>query len=235
MNTALILLLGATAVAALPTNGPGRITGGQIASIGTYPYSHTASCTTPVPQPFQWRSRVGSATANSGGYLFNTEQIILHEGFNRITFDLDFAIVRIVGTFNLNLANVKAAVLAQPSYQLPDDAPVFALGWGHTCAQWCSSSENLRRVQISTVNINTCRYLYQELGRQITENMICAGAPNEGGRGACQGDSGGPLVHNGTVVGVISWSHECGNARYPGISARIPIVSYWIAAYSRPR
>ncbi|KAI5638998.1 trypsin domain-containing protein [Phthorimaea operculella] len=265
MNTALILLLGAAAVAALPTNGPGRITGGEIAAIGTYPYSvalllgrtgssHSQWCAGTIinnlavltaahcfmhdpqyPQPFQWRSRVGSATANSGGTLFNTEQIILHDGFNRITFDMDFAIVRVVGTFNLNLANVKAAVLAQPSYQLPDDAPVFSLGWGHTCAQWCSSSENLRRVQISTVNINSCRYIYQQLGRQITDHMICAGDLNEGGRGACQGDSGGPLVHNGTVVGVISWSHECGNARYPGVSARIPVVSNWIAANTRPR
>ncbi|KAJ2941083.1 hypothetical protein O0L34_g10315 [Tuta absoluta] len=264
MNTVFILLLGAAAVTALP-NGHSRITGGEVAAIATYPYSvavllgrtgtsHSQWCGGTIinnlavltaahcfmydpqyPQPFQWRSRVGSATANSGGYIFNTEQIILHQDFDSATFNMDFAIIRVVGTFNLNLANVKAAVLATPDHSLPDDAAVWALGWGHTCAEWCSSSEQLRRVQISSVNLYTCRFLYKELGRPITENMICAGLLNDGGRGACQGDSGGPLVYNGTVVGVISWSHECGHARYPGVSARVSVASNWIAANTRPR
>ncbi len=61
--------------------------------------------------------------------------------------------------------------------------------------------------------------------------VICAGF-REGGRDACQGDSGGPLFANagtGAVqVGVVSWGHQCAEARAPGVYASVGHFESWI-------
>lgn len=92
------------------------------------------------------------------------------------------------------------------------------------------ASEQLRHVQIWTVNQAVCRARYAEIGRTVTDNMLCSGWLDVGGRDQCQGDSGGPLVHNGVVVGVCSWGEECALARYPGVNARVSRYTAWIQA-----
>lgn len=75
---------------------------------------------------------------------------------------------------------------------------------------------------------------YEELDNDdfvITENMICAGAP-DGGRGACSGDAGGPLYYdnNGAliVVGIISFQEGCGNATFPSVNTAVSPFTNWI-------
>ncbi|KAI5642919.1 trypsin domain-containing protein [Phthorimaea operculella] len=258
MNTALIVLMGVAAVAALPANDPSRIVGGSVTNIQQYPFAvamllsrggsaHSQSCGGAIinnrsvltaahcfmfdPQNNQWRSRVGSTNANSGGIVFNTNQIINHPQFNRNNLDMDFAIVRVQGTFNFN-NNVRAGNIAGPNYAVPDNAPVWAIGWGHTCYRFCSGSEQLRHVEIWTTNLNTCRNRYSEIRLSVTNNMLCAGWLDVGGRDACQGDSGGPLLHNNVIVGVTSWGEQCAHERYPGVNARVSVASNWIVANS---
>ncbi|KAJ2952791.1 hypothetical protein O0L34_g7150 [Tuta absoluta] len=256
MNTALILLMGVAAVAALPANDPTRIVGGSVTNIQQYPFAvalllsrsgsvHSQSCGGAIinnrsvltaahcfmydPQTIQWRSRVGSSNANSGGLVYNTNQIINHPQFNRNSLDMDFAIIRIQGNFIFN-NNVANGSIAGPNYPVPDNAPVWAIGWGRTCYLYCPGSEQLRHVQVWTTNLNTCRSRYQERNLQVTNNMLCSGWLDVGGRDACQGDSGGPLIHNNVIVGVTSWGHECAHERYPGVNARVSVASNWIVA-----
>ncbi|KAI8438838.1 hypothetical protein MSG28_011191 [Choristoneura fumiferana] len=176
----------------------------------------------------RWRIRTGSTWANSGGVVHNTALIIIHPSYNTRTLDNDIAILRSATTIAHN-NQARPASIAGANYNLADNQAVWAIGWGATCPG-CAGSEQLRHVQIWTVNQNTCRSRYLEVGGAITDNMLCSGWLDVGGRDQCQGDSGGPLFHNNVVVGVCSWGQSCALARYPGVNARVSRFTAWIQA-----
>ncbi|XP_072936661.1 ovochymase-like [Epargyreus clarus] len=260
MKTLLLIALGLAAVTAVPTN-PQRIVGGSVTTIGQYPFgaallfswtgaNHRQSCGGSIINNrsilsaahcfvgdtiVRWRIRVGSTNANSGGTIFNTNAIILHPNYNRVTLDNDVAILRAASNFVFG-ANVRAGSIAGSNYNLADNQAVWAIGWGATAVShydWQgASSEQLRHVQIWTVNQAVCRNRYAELRRTITDNMLCSGWLDVGGRDQCQGDSGGPLLHNNVIVGVCSWGERCALARYPGVNARVSRYTSWIQSNS---
>ena len=62
--------------------------------------------------------------------------------------------------------------------------------------------------------------------------MFCAGY-EVGGVDSCQGDSGGPFVSADsqgkmTLIGVTSWGIGCGQARKPGVYAKVVDYVPWI-------
>ena len=84
------------------------------------------------------------------------------------------------------------------------------------------STNTLQWVRVPAITNSECTSAY---GSGITDSMVCAGYPGEGGKDACQGDSGGPFVcANGTksvIAGVVSWGYGCAEAQYPGVYARV--------------
>ncbi|XP_069361750.1 trypsin CFT-1-like isoform X1 [Maniola hyperantus] len=230
----------------------GRIVGGTVTSIDRWPmavvmmYSRTGllylqACGGSIlnnravlsaahcfvgDQPRHWRMRMGSTTASSGGVIHNTARIILHPSFNSRTTDNDVAILRTSNTISFN-NNVRAASFAAANLNLPDGTAVWAIGWG-AISSGGLPSERLRQVQIWTVNQAICRERYGARGRTITDNMLCSGWIDVGGRDQCQGDSGGPLLHNNVIVGVCSFGRGCAQPRYPGVNARVSRFSNWI-------
>lgn len=91
----------------------------------------------------------------------------------------------------------------------------------------------LRDVTIYTINNDWCRTRYSELPNSlVTENMICAGILEVGGKDACQGDSGGPLYFNSAgnniIVGIVSWGYQCANGSFPGLSTTVASYTNWI-------
>lgn len=95
------------------------------------------------------------------------------------------------------------------------------------------ASEQLKHVEVWTFNQNTCRNRLAQLGYGLTDNMLCSGWLDVGGRGQCNGDSGSPLIHynqqgQAVVVGVTSWGIDCATAAYGSVSARVSRVSVWI-------
>ncbi|XP_064071287.1 trypsin CFT-1-like [Vanessa tameamea] len=175
-----------------------------------------------------WRIRAGSTWANSGGTIYFTEQIVLHPNFNTRTFDSDLAIIRT--TTPMDITNtVRVGSIAGTTYQIFDNQAVWAVGWGATSFGG-AKSEQLRHVQIWTVNQQECKNRYAALMYSITDNMLCSGWLDVGGRDQCQDDAGGPLVHNSVIIGVSSWGHQCGLARYPGVNTRISRFTPWIQA-----
>ncbi|PZC73446.1 hypothetical protein B5X24_HaOG200449 [Helicoverpa armigera] len=247
-----LLALCFAAIVAVSSN-PQRILGGSVTNINNYPtlaavlYSWNLStfwqacggailnnrailtaahCTIYYPNE-RWRIRVGSTWANSGGVVHNLAANIIHPSYNYTNNDNDIAILRSATTFSFN-NNVRAASIAGPNYSLADNQAVWVAGWG-TTSDGGYSSEQLRHVQLVTVNQNTCRNNYAASVRRfaITDNMLCSGWPS-GGRGQCLGDEGGPLYHNGVVVGLYSFGIGCGQAQYPAVNARVSRYTAWI-------
>ncbi|CAH4023583.1 unnamed protein product [Pieris brassicae] len=253
MKILILLSLALVAVSAVQPRYQ-RIVGGSVTTIGKYPYAvamlysrsgsgtYTQSCGGTIINNRsvlsaahcfygdtirQWRMRVGSTNSNSGGVVHNTNAIIMHQQYNHRTTDNDVAIVRSNSAFNFN-ANVARGSIASSNYYLPDNAPVWAIGWGRTA--WNGPSSNqLREVQMYTVNLQTCINRYREINNLVNANMLCVGILDVGGRDQCGGDSGGPLLHNNAVVGICSWGHrECAHPRYPGVNARVSRYTSWI-------
>ncbi|XP_026739077.1 trypsin, alkaline C-like isoform X2 [Trichoplusia ni] len=252
MRVVALLALFLAVAAAAPEN-PQRIVGGSLTTINQYPTiasllfswtswgTHSQACggtilnnksiltaahCTAGDSAAQWKVRVGSTFANSGGVVHNTQQIINHPNYTPSTFNNDISIIRIASTISFN-NNVKAAPIAGSNYNLANNQVVWAAGWG-TTSSGGPSSEQLRHVQIWTIAQNTCAQRYAEVGMSITNNMLCSGWLDVGGRDQCQGDSGGPLYHNGVVVGVCSFGWGCAQARYPGVNARVSSFTSWI-------
>ena len=94
-----------------------------------------------------------------------------------------------------------------------------------------SSTDTCQYVRVPVITNAACNNAY--VG-DITDSMICAGYPGEGGKDACQGDSGGPFVcnHEGkaVVAGVVSWGNGCVLVDFPGVYARTTYVLDWIKA-----
>ncbi|CAH0405207.1 unnamed protein product [Chilo suppressalis] len=231
---------------------PQRIVGGSVTTINNYPeivslkfsWSGTghrqacggtlinnrsvltaAHCTIGDP-PQLWQSRLGSTNANSGGVVRNSALIINHPNYNRATLDNDIAIIRLASTVGFTNV-IQPGSIAGSNYNLGDNQVVWAAGWGAT-SQGGLSSEQLRHVQIWTINQAVCRSRYAAVGNTVTDNMLCSGWLDVGGRDQCQGDSGGPLYHNRVVVGVCSWGRGCANPNFPGVNARVSRYTSWI-------
>ncbi|XP_072937681.1 trypsin CFT-1-like [Epargyreus clarus] len=243
--------VGLASVAAVPS---GRVVGGTETTIITYPFSAallytrdffnyqqecggtiinnrsvmTAAHCVMGDAPIRWQIRVGSVFANFGGAVMNTIMITIHPNYNVRTLDSDIAIVRSATTFVFS-TSLRAASIAGANFNILDNALVWAIGWGATSYDG-PRSETLRHVQIWVVNQATCISRYAELGLTVTDNMLCAGWLDVGGRDQCIGDSGSPLVHNNVIVGIRSWGQRCGLPRYPGVSTRIPRFTAWITA-----
>ncbi|XP_047999850.1 trypsin, alkaline C-like [Leguminivora glycinivorella] len=230
-----------------------RIVGGELTTIEQYPFQvvvlqssdlsfytltcggtiinarsilTAAHCFTFFTDPQRFQIRVGSSFANRGGVVHNVLENIIHPDRNPSNYDIDVAIMRSASVIVFNEA-AQPAPISGPGYVMPDNSEVWATGWGRTGLSE-PPSEQLRHVQIWTVNQATCRLRYNEVNYTVTNNMMCSGWLDVGGRDQCAGDSGGPLIHNGVVVGICSWGYNCALARYPGVNVRVSRVANWI-------
>ncbi|XP_075975885.1 trypsin, alkaline A-like [Anticarsia gemmatalis] len=175
-----------------------------------------------------WRLRVGSDYAHSGGRVLNVNLIRRHNQYNPRTLDSDVATMRTTANINYG-TGIQPARIAGTNYPLGDNQIVWAAGWGIT--ETGRPSEQLRHVQVWTISQANCRQRYGS--SRITDNMLCSGVLDVGGRDQCSGDSGGPLFHNRVVVGICSWGSGCGEARFPGVNVRVPRFTTWIQNNSR--
>ncbi|CAK1602340.1 unnamed protein product [Parnassius mnemosyne] len=173
----------------------------------------------------RWRIRVGSSYANSGGTVFTTARIISHPSYNEFSYDHDVAVMHSSRGFSFS-NSVRAASIAGSNYNVADNQALWAVGWG-TASYGGSFSEQLRRIEVRSINLRTCQNIYVELAMYLTDNMMCSGWLNSSGKD-CQGTTGGPLIHNNVIVGVCTWGEQCGLARYPGISTRVSRYTSWI-------
>uniref|UniRef100_A0A2A4K5Z2 Peptidase S1 domain-containing protein n=1 Tax=Heliothis virescens TaxID=7102 RepID=A0A2A4K5Z2_HELVI len=252
MRVIAVLAVFVAAAAAVPSSGPQRIVGGSLTTIDQYPgivallsssnlityiqfcggniinnrsILTAAHCTGNQPA-IMFRFRAGSSFASSGGVVYNVQEVINHPSYNIATFlDNDFAIMRSASAIIYN-NNVSPVSIAGANYNLADNQVVWAAGWGFT--ELNAPSEQLRHVQIYSISQAICRSRYGS--STITDNMLCAGVLDVGGRNQCSQDSGGPVYHNGVLVGVTSFGAGCFQNVFPVVNARVSSASAWIVS-----
>ncbi|CAG9796262.1 unnamed protein product [Diatraea saccharalis] len=208
------------------TTGHRQLCGGTI--INNRAVLTVAHCSIGDPV-FRWQIRAGSTYANSGGIVYTVAAIMSHPEFTFEVRENDVGIYQ--STTPIIFTNViQPASIAGPNYFIGDNEVVWASDWG---LLWYNGPqlEELRHVQLRTVNYEVCRDSYTDINPKyifISPNMLCAGWFGIGGRDQCAGDSGGPVYHNGVVVGITSWGYECAHARFPGVYTRVSNFTSWI-------
>ncbi|CAL8117614.1 unnamed protein product [Orchesella dallaii] len=173
-------------------------------------------------------------TETEGGtQKFGVERIIMHPYYSRKTIDNDIALIKLSDPVELDGVIVPACLPANNDYSF-DGVLATAAGWGAT-EEGGPVSKQLLKVDVPVISNDDCNTKTQYNGK-ITENMLCAGYVEEGGKDSCQGDSGGPLViPNGgrtTLVGVVSWGYGCARPGAPGVYTRVGRYPEWIVKNS---
>lgn len=90
----------------------------------------------------------------------------------------------------------------------------------------------LQDTLVFTINRELCaeRYASLPIPGEVTNNMICAGLLNVGGRDSCDGDAGGPVFLGNIIIGIVSWGQRCGDADFPGVATSVSSFTNWILA-----
>ncbi|GBM50644.1 Clotting factor B [Araneus ventricosus] len=178
---------------------------------------------------------VGERDLRSSEIRYDVEEIKIHENYqSNYNYD-DIAIIRLTQNLPRNVASClpEEDLLAEG-----DNCTV--LGWGQLSYGGWTSRVLQELHDLPVVGTDLCNAIFATLPRGrfplgITENMICAGGFEEGGRDACEGDSGGPLLRGAeglwTLVGVVSFGARCGDPGYPGVYTRVSAYFPWIIEY----
>ncbi len=160
-------------------------------------------------------------------------EAIQHEGYRIEGEDNDVALLRLVTPVRLT-DRVQVVALTTTA----DDAAIAGPGTVATIAGWGATAEGgetslvLRQVSLTLLSNPDCAAGF--VAGRITDNMICAIGPNEGGQDTCQGDSGGPLVVPSGAsfkqAGIVSFGDGCARPGVPGAYVRVSRYTDWISA-----
>ncbi|KAJ8730758.1 hypothetical protein PYW08_002171 [Mythimna loreyi] len=185
----------------------------------------------------EWRVILGTSDRWVGGTMHPVSQLVLHAEYSHATLDNDIAIIRLsVPAVYSDV--IKPARIPGSNYVLADNTSLTTVGWGEVSEE-DPYPHQLHHVDVYSINQELCveRYAYlktqpgYEQYYDVTDNMLCAGILDVGGRDSCSGDSGGPLAHhNDIIVGVVSWGYLCAHPVYPGVYARVSRYTDWIVA-----
>ncbi|XP_023931419.1 CUB and sushi domain-containing protein 3-like isoform X1 [Lingula anatina] len=166
------------------------------------------------------------------------DSIHVHAQYDDSTKNNDIALLKLANPVDLT---DQITLICLPMYEgeeLLDGHHCNATGWGVTSFGGSVSSV-LMQVGTPYIGTETCRSATSYSTEDITDKMICAGAP---GKDSCQGDSGGPLVCRFPIagaeeeehyvrwkqMGVTSWGVGCAEPGYPGVYAKTSVFVSWI-------
>ena len=193
------------------------------------------------------QDNLAATSPKERGELVRVKAVYTHPKYSASTENADYALLEL----DQKVMRQRISLLGENKTGLAAPGQVATVaGWGSTAGYapgdgdaQADASARLQAAQVPLVSNAACNESYAKVvtelegtapqGDLITDNMICAGAP-EGKVDACQGDSGGPLFveEKGKFlqVGVVSWGLGCAAPGVPGVYSRIPApASDWIA------
>ncbi|XP_034465522.1 plasminogen activator, urokinase a [Hippoglossus hippoglossus] len=166
---------------------------------------------------------------------FTVEKLIVHQKYNKSSFDNDIALLKIKsrsGGCAVRSASARTVCVPPSHTQLPAGVKCSIAGYGKENHSAWQFSKILKQAEVNLLSQTDCKSeLYY--GDRITKNMICAGSP-DWSTDACSGDSGGPLVCEASgrmfLFGVVSWGDNCAVKNKPGVYTQVTRYNKWIAA-----
>jgi hypothetical protein len=163
--------------------------------------------------------------------------IKVHQGYNRLTYLNDIALLKVC--CKIDFSNyIRKACIAQSGdeiYYRPG-TNCFVAGWGGTDQRIGNAvvnlnpSTSLKEAEIPITDIDTCE---GSTTKVVADTTFCAG-DGTGTNGACKGDSGGPLFckredsDSYVVTGIVSWGIGCGQQGEYGFYTDVLKLRQWI-------
>jgi len=145
---------------------------------------------------------------------------------------------------------VQPACLPDGDWTLAAGTMFDVVGNGYVDYDTRELTDTLQTVEVPMIEQEKCKSWLSSAGK-VTEDMLCAGY-EKGNKDSCVGDSGGPLfLHSDGIekrnekadadadadaepatvlVGVVSWGVNCGQAKTPGVYARMDMALAWITS-----
>uniref|UniRef100_A0A1B0DFA7 Uncharacterized protein n=1 Tax=Phlebotomus papatasi TaxID=29031 RepID=A0A1B0DFA7_PHLPP len=156
----------------------------------------------------------GSHLRNSGGLVFRSSRIFTHPNFNFNLMTNDVSLILVTTPFFWT-NNIQPISLGDA--EISGGVTATLLGWGWT-TNLGSLADALQWLPTVTLTQDECRSRHALAQRAfIHDNTLCTS--NAFGQGMCMGDTGGPVIIGNSVIGIKSWSVQCGLV--PDIHARV--------------
>ncbi|XP_013114265.1 serine protease 1-like [Stomoxys calcitrans] len=229
----------------------GRITNGQTASVGQFPYQVGLSLkVSSTSSAWCGGSLIGNswvltaahctegilsvtvylgATVRTSAEVTRTvdkANVIIHSGWNRSNLKNDISLIKIPAVTYTSRINKVVLPAISSSYSTYAGETGIASGWGRISDSATGVTTNLQYARMPIITNTVCASTY---GSTITSTNICVST--SGGISTCNGDSGGPLVlaSNNKQVGLTSFGSSAGCAKgYPAAFTRVTSYLEWI-------
>jgi len=153
----------------------------------------------------------------------NVSQLIKHPKYGTTVYDFDVGLVKLIKPLKFNDFVKPVQLWRKEDGEVPLENAIVS-GWG--MLSWPSGKipNHLQKVITPIIDLNICKGTSS--GRHVTDNMLCVGYYETGGKGVCKGDSGGPLLtlknNSRKQVGIVSWTRLCATPKHPAVYASVP-------------